>query len=239
MGEPVLAVDAVDVAYGDLRVLHGVSLRVEPGSLTTLLGGNGAGKTTALRAVSGLLRPTAGSIRFDGREISSLPIHRIAELGIAHVPEGRRLFPAMTVEDNLELGAYAAPARAGRRDTVAWVLELFPRLRERRRQLAGTLSGGEQQMVAIGRGLMARPRLLMLDEPSTGLMPRLVSELFDTLVEINRRGVTCLLVEQNAQESLSVATHVYVLETGRVIRSGPAEAFADAAWLREAYFGRA
>ena len=237
MAEPLLVVEGLDVAYGDLQVLWGVSLQVEAGSVTTLIGTNGAGKTTTLRTVSGLLRPRRGRILFEGTEISGQSIHRIAELGIAHVPEGRRLFPAMTVEENLDMGAYALHARRQRQSTAAWVFDLFPRLRERRRQLAGTLSGGEQQMLAIGRGLMARPRLLMLDEPSTGLMPILVSELFDTLEKINQHGVAILLVEQNVRESLAVATHFYVLETGRVVRSGEREAFEDDPGLREAYLG--
>ena len=233
----LLSVDGLAAGYGDLQVLWGVDLRVEERSFTALIGGNGGGKTTTLRSISGLVPPRAGTIRFDGRDLGALRPHRIAELGIAHVPEGRRVFPLMTVEENLELGAYARGPRAERVATLREVFALFPRLAERRRQAAGSLSCGEQQMHAIGRALMARPRLLMLDEPSIGLMPSLVEALFDTLAEINRRGLTVLLVEQNVRDAMAVATHFRVMENGRILRAGTRDEFVEDDALREAYLG--
>jgi branched-chain amino acid transport system ATP-binding protein len=233
----MLAVTGLQVAYGDVQALWGIDFEVPAGGVVTLLGANGAGKTTTLRAISGLLRPRAGTIRLEGRDVGGLAPHAIVGLGISHIPEGRRLWPGMTVEENLELGAYPARARAGRHATLAWVLGLFPRLAERRSQLAGTLSGGEQQMLAIGRALMARPRVLMLDEPSLGLAPLVVAELFRTIAAVNREGVTVLLVEQNAHQALRIARHGYVLETGRIVTSGPAEALLDDPYVKEAYLG--
>jgi branched-chain amino acid transport system ATP-binding protein len=233
----MLAVTGLQVAYGDVQALWGIDFEVPAGGVVTLLGANGAGKTTTLRAVSGLLRPRSGTIRLDGRDVGGLPPHAIVGLGISHIPEGRRLWPGMTVQENLELGAYPARARAARQATLAWVLRLFPRLAERRSQLAGTLSGGEQQMLAIGRALMARPRLLMLDEPSLGLAPLVVAELFRTIAAVNREGVTVLLVEQNAHQALRVARHGYVLETGRIVTSGPAPALLEDPYVKEAYLG--
>ena len=237
MAPDLLAVEALSGGYGDLQVLWGVSFPVPEGSVTALIGGNGGGKTTTLRAISGLLARRDGTVRFAGRDLGGLRPDQIAALGIAHVPEGRRVFPAMSVEDNLLLGAYAPGPRAERATSMRAVLELFPKLGERRRQLAGSLSGGEQQMLAIGRALMGRPRLLMLDEPSIGLMPRLVDDLFDTLAEINRRGLTLLLVEQNVREALTLATHVHVMERGRIARSGGAGDFVEDPALHEAYLG--
>jgi branched-chain amino acid transport system ATP-binding protein len=237
MRPALLAVDDLAAGYGDLRVLWDVSLRVPEGSVTALIGGNGGGKTTTLKAISGLLEAPRGRIRFQDRDLIGLAPERIAELGIAHVPEGRRVFPFMTVAENLELGAWAPAARRQRAATMESVVALFPRLAERRRQVAGSLSGGEQQMLAIGRALMSRPRLLMLDEPSLGLMPRLVTQLFETLAEINRSGLTILLVEQNVREAMTLATHFAVLESGRIVREGRAEAFVEDQQLRQAYLG--
>lgn len=234
----LLEVEDLSVAYGGVQALRGLSLEVEAGEAVALLGANGAGKSTTLRAISGLVRPAAGSIRFDGQDLTRLPAHAIVELGIAHVPEGRRVFGTLSVEENLNLGGYT---RRGRRQAVAEARErvyhLFPRLRERRAQLAGTLSGGEQQMLAIGRGLMASPRLLLLDEPSLGLAPKLVREIFRTVREINRQGVTVLLVEQNANLALRLAHRGYVLETGRLALGGAASELREDPRMREAYLG--
>ncbi|MEK7364203.1 MAG: ABC transporter ATP-binding protein, partial [candidate division NC10 bacterium] len=214
----LLRVDAIEVAYGDLTAVLGASLEVRPGEIVALIGSNGAGKTTTLRAISGLLPIRRGRIDFEGDRLDGLPSSKVVGRGIAHVPEGRQLFPSMTVLENLELGARAA--RALKTESLEWVFQLFPRLRERRRQLAGTLSGGEQQMVAIGRGLMARPKLLMLDEPSLGLAPVVVRAIFDNLVEINRRGMAILLVEQNVLRALQLSHRGYVLENGQIVLDG-------------------
>jgi len=233
----MLEIAGLQVAYGDVQALWDVAFEVEVGRIVTLLGANGAGKTTTLRTVSGLLRPKAGAIRFDGQDVTGLAPHAIVGRGLCHIPEGRRLWPRMTVRETLELGAYPARARSGRDTTLAGVLRLFPRLAERQGQLAGTLSGGEQQMLAIGRALMGRPRLLMLDEPSLGLAPRVVTELFQTIVAINRDGVTILLVEQNVHQALGIADHGYVLETGRIVTAGPARALLEDPYVKEAYLG--
>ena len=216
----MLEVSAISVAYGDVRVLHRVSLRVEAGEIVSLLGANGAGKTTTLRAISGLIPVQEGGVTFEGRPLTGLSPSRIVERGIAHVPEGRQLFTNMTVEENLEMGAYLPQAKAARTETLTRVLELFPRLGERQRQVAGTLSGGEQQMVAIGRALMSRPRLLVLDEPSLGLAPIVVKSIFETVKRINADGTTVLLVEQNLAESLRLSDRGYVLETGKIAMEG-------------------
>jgi len=216
----LLEVSAISVAYGDVRVLHRVSLRVKAGEIVSLLGGNGAGKTTTLRAISGLIPVQEGGVTFEGRPLTGLSPSRIVERGIAHVPEGRQLFTNMTVEENLEMGAYLPQAKAARAETLTRVLELFPRLGERQRQVAGTLSGGEQQMVAIGRALMSRPRLLVLDEPSLGLAPIVVKSIFETVKRINADGTTVLLVEQNLAESLRLSDRGYVLETGKIAMEG-------------------
>ncbi|HEV8675095.1 MAG TPA: ABC transporter ATP-binding protein [Methylomirabilota bacterium] len=233
----MLEVAGLRVAHGDVQALWGVDFEVPAGRIVTLLGANGAGKTTTLRAVSGLIRPESGTIRFEGRDVTGLAPHAIVGLGLSHIPEGRRLWAGMTVRETLELGAYPTRARAGLRASFEWVCGLFPRLAERQGQLAGTLSGGEQQMLAIGRALMARPRLLMLDEPSLGLAPLLVAELFETIVRINRDGVTMLLVEQNVHQALRIAHSGYVLETGRIALTGSAQALLDDPYIKEAYLG--
>jgi branched-chain amino acid transport system ATP-binding protein len=233
----LLQVSGLQVAYGDVQALWGVDFEVPAGRIVALLGANGAGKTTTLRTVSGLVRPRAGRIRFEGRDLDALSPPAIVALGVGHIPEGRRLWPGMTVAENLELGAYPARARPRRRESLDWVLELFPRLAERLRQRAGTLSGGEQQMLAIGRALMARPRLLMLDEPSLGLAPLVVAELFRTIRAVNADGLTVLLVEQNVHQALQIADHGYVLETGRIVTAGSARALLDDPDIKEAYLG--
>jgi branched-chain amino acid transport system ATP-binding protein len=217
---PLLEVRDLDFAYGDVQVLRGVSLSVNAGEIVTLVGSNGAGKSTTLRNVSRLLRPRAGSIVFDGHDLTRLTSHQVVELGIVQVPEGRRVFPEMTVLENLRMGSYIKSARADREKNLEQGMTLFPRLKERVRQLAGTLSGGEQQMLAIARGLMAKPRLLLLDEPSLGLSPLLVRTIFDTITQINREGISVLLVEQNVYQSLRIAARGYVLEIGRIALSG-------------------
>ena len=234
---PLLEVASIVAAYGQVRALWDVSLAVGEGEIVTLLGANGAGKTTTMRVLSGLLRPRSGTVTFDGQGIHRLPPPRIVQAGLVQIPEGRRLWPRMTVMENLELGAYSARLRAGRHETVEWVFSLFPRLRERKTQLAGTLSGGEQQMLAIGRGLMSRPRLLMLDEPSLGLAPILVREVFSIIHQINSRGVTVLLVEQNVRQALEIAHRGYVLETGRIVRSGLAKDLLADPEIKRAYLG--
>ncbi len=234
---PLLAISGLQVFYGDLQILWDVSLEVPEGTITTLIGSNGAGKTTTLKAISGLLAPRAGNIRFAGQPIHGLEPHRVASLGVAHVPEGRHVFPKMTVAENLALGAYAPDARARQAENLEWVLSLFPALRSRLKQAAGTMSGGEQQMVAIGRALMMQPRLVVMDEPSQGLQPSLVTLLFDTIVRIKERGLTVLLVEQNVQETLEVADLFYIMESGRIERSGASREMLTDERLREAYLG--
>ena len=231
----LLQVDGVRVAYGGIEALRGVSFDVDEGEIVTLLGANGAGKTTTLRTVSGLLRPKAGTITFEGKRIDTVPPHMMVRLGIGHVPEGRRIFPRMSVRENLTMGAYH---RSDNTDSDAErVFELFPVLRERQGQDGGTLSGGEQQMLAIGRALMGRPRLLLLDEPSMGLAPMIVTRIFDIIREINQQGTTVLLVEQNAAQALRLANRGYVLETGEVVMSDKADALLKNARVREAYLG--
>jgi branched-chain amino acid transport system ATP-binding protein len=226
----------VEVGYGDLVAVHGVSLEVRDGEAVALIGGNGAGKTSTLRAISGLLPLRRGRVEFAGARVDGLRPARVVARGVAHVPEGRQLFPSMTVRENLELGARRGGA-AERDRTLAFVLELFPRLRERERQLAGTLSGGEQQMCAIGRGLMARPRLLLLDEPSLGLAPVMVRLIFETLAAINGRGTTLLLVEQNVARALALCHRGYVLENGRIALEGSREALLASPHVKQAYLG--
>jgi branched-chain amino acid transport system ATP-binding protein len=232
----LLRVDAIEVAYGDLTAVRGASLEVRPGEIVALIGSNGAGKTTTLRAISGLLPIRRGRIDFEGDRLDGLRPSKVVARGIAHIPEGRQLFPTMTVLENLELGAGAA--KALKAESLEWVYSLFPRLRERRRQLAGTLSGGEQQMVAIGRGLMARPKLLMLDEPSLGLAPVVVRAIFDNLVEINRRGMAILLVEQNVLRALQLSHRGYVLENGQIVLDGLRETLLADGHIKQAYLGR-
>ncbi len=234
---PLLRVEHLDVAYGDVQVLWDVSLDVAADEMVALVGANGAGKTTLLSAISGLLRPRSGSITFDGGPIGGAPTKRIVELGIAHVPEGRRLFPAMSVRDQLVLGAFRRRDRGGVKADLEHVLTLFPRLRDRLHALGGTLSGGEQQMAAIARGLMARPRLLMIDELSLGLAPVVVESLVEILQRVNRDGTAVLLVEQDVQTALEIATRGYVLERGKVALAGAAAALLRDERVRQAYLG--
>ncbi len=233
----LLRIEGIEVGYGDLTAIRDVSLEVREGEVVALIGANGAGKTTTLRALTGLLPVRRGRIEFDGRRLDGLPPAEVVARGIAHVPEGRQLFPTMTVRENLELGARTRAARQARPQTLARVFELFPRLLEREAQLAGTLSGGEQQMCAIGRGLMACPRLLVLDEPSLGLAPMLVKTIFEDLARINREGLTVLLVEQNVLRSLQLAHRGYVLENGRTGLGGSREELLASGHIKQAYLG--
>ncbi len=233
----MLEVRDIDVAYGDVRVLHGMSVAVEEGEIVALVGANAAGKSTTINTISGMLRPSRGSIRFRGQGIDRLPPYEIVARGLVQVPEGRRLFPYMTVLENLELGAYSTEARRHRRRSLDHVFGLLPLLRERQDQLAGSLSGGEQQMLAIGRGLMALPRLLMLDEPSVGLAPLMVKQILETVKDVNAHGTTVLLVEQNVQQSLRLAHRGYVLENGRIVLEGKAADLLGNPHLKKAYLG--
>ena len=237
MSAPLLDIAGLELAYGHSRAVKGIDLAVAAGSVVCLIGANGAGKTSTLRGISGLLRPRAGSIRFEGREISRLPPHRIAAAGIVQVPEGRQLFASLSVAENLRLGAFLLAEGAEFHRRRDGVLARFPRLRERLDEPAGLLSGGEQQMVALGRALMAEPRLLLLDEPSMGLAPMLVEEIFAIVADLKREGRTILLVEQNAEAALEIADHAYVLESGRVALSGPAGEIAHDPAVVEAYLG--
>ena len=234
---PLLEVRGIEVSYGDVQVLHGVTLRVGDGEIVALLGANGAGKTTTLRAIAGLRPATRGEILLGGRSLSPVPAARRAELGIALVPEGRDLWPQLTVEENLLLGAYARTARSRADASLERAYALFPRLRERRRQSAGSLSGGEQQMCAIGRALMSGPRLLMLDEPSLGLAPRIVDQVFATIADLHAAGMTVLLVEQNLHRALALAHRGAVLETGRVKLAGTSAELLSSPDIRSAYLG--
>lgn len=233
----MLEIDDINVYYGAIHAIKGISLKVEQGEIVTLIGANGAGKSTTLRTVSGLLKPKSGSIKFEGQEIGGIPAQNIVRLGISQVPEGRRIFANMTVLENLELGAYIRDDKDGIEQDMKMVFERFPRLEERISQEAGTLSGGEQQMLAMGRALMSRPRLLLLDEPSMGLAPLLIKEIFSIIKDINATGTTVLLVEQNANMALSIANRAYVLETGRITLSGDAKELAASESVRKAYLG--
>jgi branched-chain amino acid transport system ATP-binding protein len=234
----VLKLDRIDVYYGNIQALWQASLTVEAGEVVTIVGSNGAGKSTILRGITGLIKPRNGSIAFEGRRIDALSPDQIVRLGMSMVPEGRELFPRMSVRENLELGAaYIDRALVRTAESLEWVLALFPVLRERSRQLAGTLSGGEQQMLAIGRALMARPKLLMLDEPSLGLAPLLVAGVFRTVRQINQEGVTLLLVEQNVRQSLTLAHRAYVLENGRMVMEGKGRELIADKHVKEAYLG--
>lgn len=233
----LLEVENLRVRYGNVEVLHGINLCVRQGEIVTLLGANGAGKTTTLHAISGLLHPASGEIRFESRPIHRLPTHRLVSTGIAQAPEGRRIFGTLTVRENLNLGAFTRADKAKVAETLRWIYELFPILAQRREQLAGTLSGGEQQMLAIGRALMANPRILLLDEPSLGLAPLLVKAIFQTLWEINEAGVTIVLVEQNARAALKLAHRGYVMEVGRIVLEDRADALLANPEIRNAYLG--
>lgn len=230
----MLVVNDINVYYGPIHAIKGVSFRVDKGEIVSLIGANGAGKSTVLKTISGLLRTKTGEIAFEGQKINATAPHAVVRMGIAHIPEGRRVFQRMTVEENLEMGAFTQP-NASIADSLAHVYDQFPRLKERRRQVAGTLSGGEQQMLAMGRGLMLKPALMMLDEPSMGLSPILVQQVFDIIKTLNENGTTILLVEQNAQMALSIADRAYVLETGKVSLTGTGEELANSDEVRKAY----
>ena len=234
---PMLAIAQLDFAYGDLKVLWGIDLTVHQGEIVTLVGSNGAGKSTTLKNISRLLKWTSGTITFDGEDLSRLESHEVVARGIVQVPEGRRIFPEMTVTENLRMGSFLRSSRQDRENNFERVFSLFPRLKERQRQLGGTMSGGEQQMLAIARGLMANPRLLLLDEPSLGLAPLLVKNIFQIISEINRQGVTILLVEQNVRQSLLIAHRAYVLETGRVVLTGGGRELLNDDVVQKAFLG--
>ena len=233
----MLKVENINVFYGDLQVLWGVSFEVREGEILVLVGANGAGKSTTLKTISGILKPKIGSIHFKGARLDLLPADKVISHGVVHVPEARRLFREMSVEENLIMGSLAPEAKKKRAETMAWVYELFPRMKERRKQLAGTMSGGEQQMAAIGRGLMALPKLLMFDEPSLGLAPILVEDVFNIVKKINGEGVTVLLVEQNVRQTLALCHRAYVLENGRVVLSGTGKELMNDDHVKEAYLG--
>ena len=233
----MLEVNNINVYYGAIHAIKGISLAVEEGEIVTLIGANGAGKSTTLRTISGLLKPKTGEIKFLGNDIAGMPAHKIVREGISQVPEGRRIFAEMTVLENLELGAFTRDNKDEIQSDMQMVFKRFPRLEERKTQLAGTLSGGEQQMLAMGRALMSRPKLLLIDEPSMGLAPLLIKEIFNIIVDINKTGTTVLLVEQNANMALSIANRAYVLETGRITISGDAKKLAASEDIRKAYLG--
>ena len=233
----MLTVENLNVYYGMIHALKNVSFHVEEGEIVALIGANGAGKTTTLQTVSGMLQAKSGSVHFENQDITKMPSHRIVQLGISHVPEGRRMFANLTVYENLRMGAYTRKDKKEIEEFLARVYERFPRLKERTRQLAGTLSGGEQQMLAMGRALMSNPRLLLLDEPSMGLSPLLVSEIFDIIESISKQGVTILLVEQNAKKALSIADRGYVLETGNIVMEDSAQALLNNEEIKKAYLG--
>lgn len=234
----MLKIKDLHVSYGGIKALRGVDLEVPDGKIVTLIGANGAGKSTALRTISGLVKAESGSITYDGKELLGLSINKILEQGIAQSPEGRRVFPNLTVLENLKIGAYLRKDRDGIEKDVRWIYELFPRLEERHWQPAGTLSGGEQQMLAVGRALMSRPKLLMMDEPSLGLAPLVVQGIFDIIRTINQQGVTVLLIEQNANMALKIADYAYVLETGCITKSGTGAALLADESIKEAYLGK-
>ncbi|HKQ02056.1 MAG TPA: ABC transporter ATP-binding protein [Actinomycetes bacterium] len=237
MTEALLDVKDIHVFYGNIEAVKGMSFHVDKGEIVSLIGANGAGKTTTLRTVSGLLRPGEGAIFYEGQRIDLLPAHEIVGLGVAQSPEGRRIFPRMSVRENLDMGAFIRRDATGQREDMDRIMDLFPILKERARQAAGTLSGGEQQMLAMGRALMARPRLLLLDEPSMGLAPIVVQTIFDTIRDINDQGMTVLLVEQNAAQALSLAHRGYVIETGRIVLEDEASALLENEQVRKAYLG--
>jgi len=233
----MLKVNGIDAFYGDLQVLWDVSFEVRPGEIVVLVGANGAGKSTIIKTISSLLKPRKGSVEFDGIRIDQTPAYKVIEHGIVHVPEGRRLFPQMSVEENLIMGSLHGEAKAQRRETLERVFTLFPRLRERKAQMAGTLSGGEQQMVAVGRGLMSLPKIMMFDEPSLGLAPILVSEIFRMIRTVNKEGVTVMLVEQNVKQTLAMCHRAYVLENGRIVMQGTGSELLADEKVKEAFLG--
>ena len=233
----MLRVENIDVSYGDLQILWDVSFEVNEGEIVALVGANGSGKSTTLKTISGLLRPANGSILFQDQQLHKIPANKIIEHGVVHVPEGRRLFPEMTVRENLIMGSLTPQAKAKRNESMESVFGLFPRLREREKQMAGTLSGGEQQMVAVARGLMALPKLIMFDEPSLGLAPILVADIFRIIKRINQEGVTVFLTEQNTKQSLEISDRGYVLENGRVVLSGTGQELLDNEHVKQAYLG--
>ncbi len=233
----MLDVSGIDVFYGDLQVLWDLSFQVREKEIVVLVGANGAGKSTTLKTVSGLLRPATGSVTFDGVRLDTMSPDKVIGQGVVHVPEARRLFREMSVEENLVMGSLSPAAKKKRRETIEWVYELFPRMKERRKQPAGTLSGGEQQMCAVGRGLMALPKVLMFDEPSLGLAPILVQDVFEIVKRINREGVTVLLVEQNVRQTLALCDRAYVLENGRIVLEGTGKELSDNPHVKEAYLG--
>jgi len=233
----MLKIDKLNFSYDDLKVLWDIDLEVHEGEIVTVVGANGAGKSTTLKNISRLVKPNSGSITFKGTDLSRLEPHQVVEEGIVQVPEGRKIFPEMSVRENLRMGSYIDSARKNREENIERVFTLFPRLREREKQLGGTMSGGEQQMLAIGRGLMANPKLLLMDEPSLGLSPLFVKNIFDIITEINRQGVTILLVEQNVYQSLRIANRAYVLETGRVVLTGTGNDLLNNDHVKKAFLG--
>lgn len=233
----MLRVEHVDAGYGDIQVLWDVSFHVAPNEIVVLVGANGAGKSTIMRTISSLIRPAAGSILFEDARLDKIPAHKVIEVGIAHVPEARQLFPEMTVTENLELGSFTPKAKARRKETLEWVFELFPRLKERHKQLAGTMSGGEQQMCAIARGLMSRPKMLLFDEPSLGLSPLLTKEIFRLVKRIGEEGVTVLMVEQNVKQTLAICDRGYVLENGRIVLEGKGNDLLENDKVKQAFLG--
>jgi branched-chain amino acid transport system ATP-binding protein len=234
---PLLALEGVTALYGDFQALFNITLQVHAGQIVTLIGANGAGKTTTLRVISGVLRPKSGTVHFQGKDHSRVPTHEMVDRGVSHVPEGRQLFPHMSVEENLSLGAYPGRSRPNLKQGMEEQFEFFPRLKERRKQLAGTLSGGEQQMLAIARAMMARPKLLLLDEPSLGLAPKLVEEVFEKIQQIGKAGLTVLIVEQNVVDGLSISDHGYVMENGAITLQGSAKDLLANEQVRAAYLG--
>ena len=233
----MLKIDKLNFAYGDLKVLWDVDLEVHQGEIVTVVGANGAGKSTTLKNISRLVKPASGTITFNGQDLSKLQSHHVVEAGLIQVPEGRRIFPEMTVMENLRMGSYVKSTRGDRQKNIDWVFELVPRLKEREKQLGGTMSGGEQQMLAIARGLMANPKVLLLDEPSLGLSPLLVKNIFDIITGINKEGVTILLVEQNVYQSLRISHRAYVMETGRVVLTGKGEELLNNDHIKKAFLG--
>jgi branched-chain amino acid transport system ATP-binding protein len=233
----MLRVEHIDAGYGDVQVLWDVSFKVEAGEFIVLVGANGAGKSTIMKVVSNLIQPTRGALWFEDQRVDQVPSHRIIDLGIAHVPEGRQLFPEMTVRENLELGSLRPEARGRRKETMEWVMELFPRLRERHKQLAGTLSGGEQQMCAIARGLMSRPKMILFDEPSLGLSPLLTQDIFRLARQIHDEGLTILMVEQNVKQTLAICDRAYVLTNGRIVLEGTGTELLNNEEVKEAFLG--